>query len=356
MSSAESNLPSYHPIARSLNAEKETLRQQYPPVQAYKTGTLKLPPTAEKSIEHEIYYELSGKEGGYPVVYLHGGPGGGISEGDRRWFDPQHYQILTFDQRGSGKSTPAAELEGNTTWDLVEDIERLRKEVMKVDKWHVFGGSWGSTLSLAYAQTHPERVSALILRGIFTLRRAELLFFYQEGSSFLWPEQFKPFLDHIPTDERDDMIAAYYKRLTSEDAQTRLEAARRWSTWENATSKLYLDEEHIKKGDDDKWALQFARIESHFFHNRGWMRDGQLLEKESIAKVAHIPTVVVQGRYDVVCPAKTAWDLREVWMQAPGGKDTLEFFLIPDAGHSAKEPGITDKLIYATDKFRSITS
>lgn len=185
-------------------------------------------------------------------MFLHGGPGGGCSEDDRRWFDPKHYQILTFDQRGSGKSTPAAELTANTTWHLVDDIERLRTEVARVDKWHVFGGSWGSTLSLAYAQKHPQRVSALILRGIFTLRRAELLFFYQEGTSYIWPEQHQPYFEHIPAAERGDIIEAYYKRLTSDDPDVRLAAARRWSTFENATSKLYLDQQHIKRGDDDK--------------------------------------------------------------------------------------------------------
>lgn len=286
---------------------------------------------------------------------MHGGPGGGCSADDRRWFDPQHYQILTFDQRGAGKSTPAAELKANTTWDLVSDIEKLRQEVAKVEKWHVFGGSWGSTLSLAYAQKHPDRVSALILRGIFSLRRSELLFFYQQGSNYIWPEQFEPYQEHIPEAERDDMIAAYYKRLTSEDAETRLAAARRWATWENATSKLYLDQKNIAKGDDDIWSLQFARIESHFFHNRGWMEDGALLAPENVAKIAHIPTVIVQGRYDVVCPMKTCWDLRNAWLKAQNGRNgNLELFIIPDAGHASREPGVTDKLLYATDKYRAI--
>ncbi|CAO1633315.1 unnamed protein product [Sympodiomycopsis kandeliae] len=351
--SASSN-SHYATHARSLNGVKQSLRQIYPAHEPFKTGTLKVSDASNG--DHEIYWELSGKQGGYPVVYLHGGPGGGTTDDDRRWFDPNHYQILVFDQRGAGKSTPSAELKGNTTWDLVEDVERLRKDVAKVEKWHVFGGSWGSTLSLAYAQTHPERVSALILRGIFSLRRSELEFFYQEGSGWLWPEQFKPFLEHIPEPERKDMIGAYYSRLTSSDPAVQLEAARKWSTWENATSKLYLDEKHISKSEDDKWTLEFARIESHFFHNRGWMEDGQLLKKENVAKIAHIPTVIVQGRYDVVCPAKSAFDLNEVWKSVPGGEKNLEFFVIPDAGHSAREPGIADKLIYATDKFKAVTA
>ncbi|CAO1621709.1 unnamed protein product [Parajaminaea phylloscopi] len=365
-------VPNYSSSARSLGPPKAKLRQLYPEIEPFKTGRLRV--ASEEEGDHELHWELSGKEGGYPVVFLHGGPGGGCSADDRRWFDPQHYQILTFDQRGAGKSTPAAELKGNTTWDLVEDIEKMRKEVAKVEKWHVFGGSWGSTLSLAYAQTHPDRVSALILRGIFTLRRAELLFFYQEGSSFLWPEQFEPFLNHIPVEERDDMIAAYYKRLTSDDPDTRLAAARIWSTWENATSKLYLDHQNIAKADDDLWSLQFARIESHYFQNRGWMDDGSLLRTENIAKITHIPTAIVQGRYDVVCPAKSCWDLRNAWVEAQNRSrsdaqksaeddaaapardraSNLELFIVPDAGHASREPGTTDKLLYATDKFRAI--
>lgn len=331
----------YTAEARSLSGPKDGLRQLYPEVEPYASGHL------EVDSRHSLYYEWSGKEDGHPVVFLHGGPGGGVQASDRRWFDPAHYRILTFDQRGSGKSTPHADLTDNTTWHLVADIERLR-EKFSVDKWHVFGGSWGSTLSLAYAQTHPQRVTALILRGIFTLRHSELQFFYQEGASHLFPEQWETYRDGIPEPERNDFITAYHKRLTSSDSEEQLDAARRWSTWENATSKLYIDAENLKKGEEDKWALAFARIENHFFVNQGWMEDGQLLQKANVDKIRHIPAVIVQGRFDVVCPAKTAWDLHKVWPEA-------EFHLVPDAGHSAREPGIVDKLIQATDKFRSIS-
>lgn len=235
----------YAPSARSLQGPKSSLRTLYPPIDAYESGKLAV------DGHHELYYEWSGNPDGYPVVFLHGGPGGGVSPDDRRWFDPAHYRVLTFDQRGAGKSTPHADLKDNTTWHLVSDIEALR-EKFNVTKWHVFGGSWGSTLSLAYSQKHPDRVSALILRGIFTLRRSELIYFYQNGASHIFPEQWEPYRDGIPEDERDDFIAAYNKRLTSKDPEVRLDAARRWSTWENATSKLYVDGEALKKGEEDK--------------------------------------------------------------------------------------------------------
>ncbi|KAN0065648.1 hypothetical protein ACQY0O_000778 [Thecaphora frezii] len=331
----------YTPQARSLSGPQLTLRKLYPAIEPYESGHCQV------DARHSLYYEWSGNPNGYPVVFLHGGPGGGVSGDDRRWFDPAHYRILTFDQRGAGKSTPHADLVDNTTWDLVADIERLRSK-FGVEKWHVFGGSWGSTLSLAYAQTHPERASALILRGIFTLRRSELLYFYQDGASHVFPEQWEAYRDGIPEEERHDFITAYHKRLTSDSADERLDAARRWSTWENATCKLYVDDESLKRGEEDKWALAFARIENHFFHNKGWMEDGQLLKKENIDKIRHIPAVIVQGRYDMVCPATTAWALHKVWPEA-------EFHMVPDAGHSAKEPGITDKLVQATDKFRSVS-
>jgi proline iminopeptidase len=244
--STDKSMPDYTPEARSLSGPKtDGLRKLYPTIEPYETGRLQVDNL------HEIYWEWSGKEDGYPVVFLHGGPGGGVSGGDRRWFDPSHYRVLCFDQRGAGQSTPPAELKGNTTWDLVADIEKLRNK-FGIEKWHVFGGSWGSTLSLAYAQKHPERVSALILRGIFTLRKSELQYFYQDGASHIFPEQFKPYRDHIPEKERGDMIKAYYKRLTHKDEKIRLEAARKWSTWENATSKLYVDLDAISHGEDDK--------------------------------------------------------------------------------------------------------
>ncbi|KAI3483631.1 hypothetical protein L1887_53547 [Cichorium endivia] len=330
----------YTEAARSLSGYKKTLRQPYPTIEPFETGRL------EVDSRHTIYYEWSGNPNGYPIVALHGGPGGGVWSEERRWFDPAHYRILLFDQRGAGKSTPHADLVDNTTWHLVGDIEKLR-EKFGIDKWHVFGGSWGSTLSLAYAQTHPARVSALILRGIFTLRRSELEFFYQNGASHIFPEQWQTYRDGIPESERNDFITAYNKRLTSDDSEVRLDAARRWSTWENATSKLYIDANNLAKGEEDDWALAFARIENHYFINAGWMEDGQLLKKENIDKIRHIPATIVQGRYDVVCPATTAWDLHTVWPEA-------DFHMVPDAGHSAKEPGIANHLVQATDKYRSI--
>ncbi|KAK0558202.1 hypothetical protein OC844_005340 [Tilletia horrida] len=336
----------FDPSARSLQGPKPSLRELYPPIEPYASGTL----SVDGGL-HSIYWELSGKKGGKPVVFLHGGPGGGTGPDDRRWFDPSVYQVLVFDQRGSGRSTPSASLEKNDTWSLVNDIEQLRVHVAGApEKWHVFGGSWGSTLSLAYAQTHPERVSALILRGIFTLRRSELLFFYQEGTSHIYPDLFAPYRDHIPAgEERADLIAAYYRRLTSEDEGVRLEAAKRWSQWEDGTCRLYVPAEALAKGDSDK----FARIECHFFQHAGFFpSDGYLLSAPQLAKIAHIPTTIVQGRYDVVCPAQSAHDLHEGLKRA--GNATHTYVVVPDAGHSAKEPGIRDALVRACDAYRSV--
>jgi len=312
----------------------------YPPIEPYETGELKV------SDLHTLYYELSGNKDGKPLVFLHGGPGGGVGPKDRQFFDPQAYKIVLFDQRGAGKSTPSASIEENTTWDLVSDIEKLR-EKLGIDKWVVFGGSWGSTLSLAYAQTHPERVKALILRGIFTLRKSELDFFYQNGSSHIFPDAWDDYLKPIPEDERGDMMKAYHKRLTSSDDQIRTEAAKAWSTWEMATSRLFVSKDDIARAANDDWALAFARIEAHYFVNEGWMRDGQLLEKQSIDKIRNIPTVIIQGRYDVVCPARTAHDLKKVFPEA-------ELTIVPDAGHSAREVGTSRLLTEAADKFRDL--
>ncbi|MCO5583321.1 hypothetical protein L7F22_037231 [Adiantum nelumboides] len=319
---------------------KSGLRTPYPAVEPFKTGTLKVDDL------HEIYWEASGNPEGVPAVFLHGGPGGATSVSDRQWFDPKHYAIYLFDQRGCGKSLPHADLTNNTTWDIVKDIEKLRQHFGH-EKWHVFGGSWGSCLSLAYAQTHPDRVLSLTLRGIFTLRRSELEFFYQHGSSFIFPEQFESYYEHIPEEENSDLIAAYYKRLTSDDKDVRLQAAKRWTRWEMSTLRLYTNEEVIKRADVDDYAVAFARIESHYFVNAGWMEDGQLLKKENIDKIRHIPATIIQGRYDVVCPAKTAYDLHKVWPQA-------DYYLIPDAAHASGELGIAHQLISATDKYRSI--
>ncbi|KAK0569433.1 hypothetical protein OC861_000921 [Tilletia horrida] len=340
----QDHMPSYDESARSLSGPKTGLRELYPPIEPYASGTLEVDGGL-----HSIYWELSGKKGGKPVVFLHGGPGGGTSGDDRRWFDPQVYQILVFDQRGAGKSTPSASLEKNDTWSLVDDIEKLRVHVAGApDRWHVFGGSWGSTLALSYAQTHPERVSALILRGIFTLRRSELAFFYQDGASHLFPDLFDRYRDFIPEDERGDLIAAYHRRLTGEDEAVKLEAAKRWSQWEDGTCKLYVQADAISKGDPDKRYLEFARIENHFFHNAGFFpSDGYLLSPGQLAKIATIPMTIVQGRYDVVCPATSAWTLHR-------GLPNAKFVLVPDAGHSAKEPGIRDALVGACDEYRNL--
>jgi len=296
---------------------------------------------------HSIYWEECGLSTGVPVIYLHGGPGAGREDTDRQYFDPSHYRSILFDQRGSGKSTPHASLEDNTTWHLVSDIEALRQH-LKIEKWIVFGGSWGSTLSLAYSQKHPDRCLGLILRGIFTLRREELEWFYQKGADMLFPDFFDAYEAVIPVEERGDMMKTYYKRLTGDNEEEKLKCAAAWSTWETATSKLVVDPEYIKKAEDPKWALAFARIESHFFVNGGWMRDGQLIEEAH--KIKHLPIIIIQGRYDVVCPAKTSWDL----YQSLGGKDTknVEYIILPDVGHSAHEKKVELALVDAADKFK----
>ncbi|KAJ3090700.1 hypothetical protein HK102_002922 [Quaeritorhiza haematococci] len=316
------------------------LRELYAPVpEPYESGHLAV------SSLHSIYWEQSGNPKGNPVLYVHGGPGGGTSPDDRRYFDPSAYRIVLFDQRGCGKSTPSSELEENDTWSLVEDIEKLRMH-LNIDKWVIFGGSWGSTLALAYAETHPTRVKALVLRGIFTLRPTELKWFYQEGASFLFPDYWEDYLAQIPEEERGDLISAYYKRLTSTDEAERMRCARAWSRWECATSKLYVDPAMIAKAENDTWALAFARIECHYFINGGFFKSPtQILD--DIDKIKHIPAVIVQGRYDVVCPMYTAWDLHKRWPEA-------EFHVVHDAGHSAKEKGITARLVEATDKFKNI--
>ncbi|KAI1853168.1 hypothetical protein JX265_011449 [Neoarthrinium moseri] len=315
----------------------------YPKFDTNKSGHLKV------SSVHSVYWEECGNPSGVPIIYLHGGPGGGIEESDRQYFDPAHYRSILFDQRGSGKSTPHASLEDNTTWTLVEDIEKLRQH-LGVDKWIVFGGSWGSTLSLAYSETYPDRCLGLIIRGIFTLRREELEWYYQQGANFLFPDYFEPYEAAIPKEERGDMMAAYYKRLTGDNEEEKLKCAGAWSRWEVSTSKLMVDPSYIAKADDPKWALAFARIECHFFVNGGWMKDGQLVDDAH--KIKHLPIVIIQGRYDVVCPAKTSWDL----YKALGGKDNsnIEYKIIGDAGHSAHETTIEEALVDAAEKFKYI--
>lgn len=310
----------------------------YPPIEPYDSGRLSV------SDVHSLYYEQCGNPQGKPVVYLHGGPGGGCSASARSFFDPTAYRIVLFDQRGCGRSTPHADLRENTTWHLVEDIERLRAH-LNIERWQVFGGSWGSTLALAYAQTHPQRVSELVLRGIFMLRRAELEWFYQgHGAARLYPDRWAAFRDLIPAGERGDMMSAYYRRLTCDDPETRLQAARAWSIWEGATSHLQSNAEYIATTAADDFALAFARIECHYFVHGGFFdRDAQLLH--NVGVIRHIPAAIVHGRYDVVCPLANAWDLHEAWPEA-------RFEIVQDAGHSAHEAGNTAALIQATDRFR----
>jgi proline iminopeptidase len=291
---------------------------------------------------HQIYWELCGNPHGKPAVFLHGGPGSGCAAVHRQLFDPARYNVLLFDQRGCGRSRPHASLENNTTWHLVDDIEKLRTTVMHAENWLVFGGSWGSTLALAYAQTHAERVSELILRGIFTVRRSEVLWYYQHGASQLFPDLWENYISVIPPAERDDMIQAYHKRLTGADESERLRAARAWSKWEDSTITMLPSPRHQQSHAADQAALAFARIENHYFVNEGFMAEGQLIRDAH--KLHDIPGVIVQGRYDVCTPARTAWDLHRAWPQA-------EFHIVADAGHAFDEPGILSRLLEATNRF-----
>ena len=313
------------------------MRSLYPDIEPYDSGLL---PVDER---HTLYYEQCGNPGGKPVVMLHGGPGAGCGAKMRRFHDPAHYRIVLFDQRGSGRSTPHADLVGNDTWSLVADIEKLRVH-LGIDRWQVFGGSWGSTLALAYAETHPQRVSELVLRGIFMLRRWELQWFYQEGCSRLFPDAWEQYLAPIPVVERGDLISAYYRRLTSPDEATRLAAARSWSVWEAATSLLLQDADFIQGHEDPHFALSFARIENHYFVNGGFFEvEDQLLRDAH--RLHGIPGAIVHGRYDVVCPLQNAWDLHKAWPQA-------KLVITPGSGHSAFEPENTAALVEATDAFR----
>ena len=316
-------------------AAVSSLRTLYPEIEPFETGFL------DVGDGHTIYWERVGTRGAKPAVFLHGGPGGGFSPAHRRQFDPALYDVLLFDQRGCGKSTPHAGLEANTTWHLVADIERLR-EMVGAEKWLVFGGSWGSTLALAYSQTHPERVSELVVRGIYTLTKAELAWYYQFGVSEMFPDKWERFVAPIPEAERGDLMAAYRKRLTGEDKAARIEAARAWSLWEGETITLLPQPETSNKFGEDDFALAFARIENHYFVHGGWLEEGQLLRDAH--KLRGIPGLIVHGRYDMPCPARYAWQLHKAWPDA-------EFFLIEGAGHAYSEPGILDRLIYATDRF-----
>ena len=291
---------------------------------------------------HEIYYEQCGNPAGKPAIFIHGGPGGGGSEEVRRFFNPEKYRLIVFDQRGCGRSKPHAHLEKNTTWHLVEDIENIKK-LLNIDKWLVFGGSWGSTLGLAYSQKYPESVSEIILRGIFLLRQHELDWFYQYGASQIFPEVWEEFLNVIEKDKRDNLMLAYQEIFASNDEKKKLKAALAWSRWEAATSNLNYKESQMKEFSDPKFALEFAQIENHYFVNKGFFNDeNQLLE--NIDSIRHIPCKIIQGRYDIVCPISSAWELSTKWPEA-------EFLVASNSGHSAFEEEITKLLIDATNHF-----
>jgi proline iminopeptidase len=310
----------------------------YPPIEPFQSGML------DAGDGHQVYWELCGNPQGKPAVFLHGGPGAGCNPRHRRLFNPDKYCVLLFDQRGCGRSTPHAGLEANTTWHLVDDIEKLRRQ-LGVAQWLVFGGSWGSTLALAYAQAHPQCVSELVLRGIFTVRREELLWYYQEGASWIFPDEWEHFIAPIPPQERHDLMAAYRRRLTGTDVPARDAAAVAWSRWEGRTITLLPDDAVDQVHSDPHYALAFSRIENHYFVNNGFLEDRQLLR--DAGRLHGIPGVIVQGRYDIATPARTAWELHRAWPQA-------QFHLVPDAGHAFSEPGILDRLIRATDGFAGI--
>jgi len=316
------------------------LRTFYPEIEPFASGML------DVGDGHAIHWERIGTKGAKPAVYLHGGPGGGKSPSQRRVFDPARYDALLFDQRGCGKSTLFASLEHNTTWDLVADIEKLR-QMMGVERWQVFGGSWGSTLALAYAQTHPERVTELVLRGIFAVRRWEIDWYYQHGASLVFPDKFERFIAPIPEAERSNMVAAYRRRLTGGDRATQVAAAREWARWEGETLTLLPDPSVSEAFYDEDYALAFARIENHYFTHDCWMEEGQLLR--DAGKLKAIPGVIVHGRYDMACPPQTAWELHRAWPEA-------EFHMVEGAGHALSQTGILHHLIEATDRFARGTS
>ncbi|MCK0207257.1 prolyl aminopeptidase [Starkeya koreensis] len=312
------------------------LRSFYPEIEPFESGML------DVGDGHSIYWERVGTRGAKPAVFLHGGPGGGLMPNQRRLFDPARYDVILFDQRGCGRSTPYAELEANTTWHLVADIERLR-EKFGFGKWQVFGGSWGSTLALAYAEAHPERVSELILRGVYTVTRAELDWYYRFGVSEMFPDKWEGFLAPLATlEERADPVRAYRALLTGTDEAKKLEAAKAWSIWEGETITLLPEPATADAFHDGHYALAFARIENHYFFHDAWLKDRQLLDDAH--RLAGIPGAIVHGRYDMPCPARYAWELHKAWPDA-------EFHLIEGAGHAYSEPGILDRLIRATDKF-----
>jgi proline iminopeptidase len=309
------------------------MRTKYPPIEPFLTGYL-------QEGEHQIYWEESGNPKGLPVIFLHGGPGSGTEPNHRSFFNPKLYRIVLMDQRGSGKSTPHSSLKDNTTWHLVADIEKLRVH-LRIDKWVVFGGSWGSTLSLAYAETHPTKVLGLVLRGIFLGRKRELQWFYQHGAHFIFPDEWEKYIAPIPLDERHDLLHAYYRRLTSSDPAVRKLAASAWTCWEGATLKLIFDPNTFMQFTEDEHADALARVECHYFVNQCFFKtDNWLIE--NVGAIRNIPGYIIHGRYDIICPMENAWDLHKAWPEA-------QYTVIKDAGHAASEPGIADALIEATD-------
>ena len=320
------------------NAAMETSdnrRGLYPAIEPNRTGML------DVGAGHQLYYEECGNPSGKPVIVLHGGPGAGTNPEMRRFFNPAVYRIVLFDQRGSGKSRPHASLDDNTTWDLVNDIEVLRA-ALDIQRWQVFGGSWGSTLALAYAETHPDRTTELVLRGIFTVRQKELDWLYRFGTSEIFPEAWARFVEPIPRQERDDLVGAYHRRLMSDAPEERLAAARSWSIFEGSTSQLVPTDDVAQMFGADNFALSLARIEVHYFVNKCFMEPDQLLR--DVAKIRHIPGVIVHGRYDALCPPVNAYELAAVWPE-------VDLRITPDAGHSAFEPGNVHELVMATDRF-----
>jgi len=308
----------------------------YPPIEPFNSSFM-------ERDGHQIYYEQCGNPNGKPAIFLHGGPGGGGSTNVRRFFNPEKYHIVVFDQRGCGRSKPHGCLEKNTTWDLVDDIEAI-KNMLGFKKWLVFGGSWGSTLSLAYSQTYPESVSEMVLRGIFMLRKKELDWFYQEGASNIFPEAWEKFLEPIDKNDQDNLMSAYHKIFISDDTEKKLAAAIAWSRWEGSTSSLSYNPDMADSFSDPKFALAFALIENHYFVNKGFLEHENQLIESGIDIIRNIPTTIVQGRYDIVCPMTTAWELSKNWPEA-------NLIVAPSSGHTAFEKEITHELIKATEAF-----
>lgn len=318
-----------------FSGQKSAVQYLYPPVEPFDRRML------DVGDGHQIYVEQSGRRDGLPVIVLHGGPGGGCNPAMRRYFDPKFYRIILFDQRGCGRSRPQASVEANTTWHLVADIERIR-ETISVDRWIVFGGSWGATLGLIYAQAHPDRIRQLILRGVFLMTKAELKWFYGGGAGRFWPETWKAFSDPIPEDERDDLIAAYNRRLFSGERAEEIRFAKTWASWENALATI----QSSGRGSDGpaEYARAFARLENHYFINGGFLDyDGQILDQ--VGKISHIPGLIVQGRYDMICPPDSAWRLSQAW-------ENCELRMIPMAGHALSEPGISAELVSVMDRLK----